>query len=193
MRVEHTCVHITYLVSRKGKKKMWHQCDRICDEFRWTRIGKMASKVRFNREFSCELASCRCNPGTWRRHIALSSDLWDSIFNMIVSWEVRERAKTISEGGTYFKLDDFLPGKGPGDRLCSRSTISHKAIWPIRQFTKRPGELLKREFMLRELFYFTTANRLPHNLWYDKSNSVWFYNNKRREREKKKKDYKVEN
>ena len=113
-------------------------------------------KVEFNREFSASLCcvGSACNPETWRRHIALSPDLWDSIFNMDSRLRGRkaERSWNDLQRSSVFQTPRFLTtGKGSDDRLYLREVwyiILLRAIWPIRQFAKGSSKLSKWERIL---------------------------------------------
>lgn len=94
-----------------------------------------------------------CNPETWRRHIALSPDLWDSIFNMDSRPGGRRAERSRNDPP---KVERISNSTAPYDSertgwrvLLARSIVYYITSSDMTHTSVRgPGELSKWELML---------------------------------------------
>jgi len=162
------------------KKKKRENIGWTYGRFQWGQIGEMAIKsnlIESSRASLCCVGAA-CNPETWRRHIALSPDLWDSIFNMDSRLRGRkaERSWNDLQRSSVFQTPQLLTtGKGSDDSLLAKSMVyyiissdmTHTSVHEGTQQTFEAKVNTTIDVPSTNLFYFTMFNRLLCDLWND--------------------------
>lgn len=139
-------------------------------------IGKMAVKSDLIESSRASLGcvSAACNPETWRRHIALSPDLWDSIFNMDSRPRCRRatvRSRNDLQRWSVFqtRLASYDSERTTGS-TCEKYTILYyiERYDPYVSSRRDPANFQSAYIAVdvpsERFFYFTMSSRLPCDL-----------------------------